>query len=371
MASNKNSNKIINKKEYWLPDELWQEVLGFVGVLTALPNPNNRKVRWTLFKHLQFKDLQRTGLGGMLQKYNVPNATLRFKTDGSDNILCGKKQTSVKEFKFNIRKAYLVGGFNRKIIMKPKFWYDLNDTLVRRLGPAVVSEVGDVWQDGEAGRRASWVPQTIAFSDGLYTQRLTAVPTPNGGRWSGRELAKGMLFNIPNYDIEYKITKKLKSRIKFVVNKITLNRSRPPSQISWSTWELGGSNIYLSQVGHYRWQTANRSELKSGPEVDRAVNLLGRCRNSISPTLAGSHEEAENNMMTPLYQTDRDELLQTLFNWAITAAEDAGVVEDFDGNIVLQGRLLHYVMGDPSHEWTLDTARFKRRCLMLNNNRII
>ena len=105
--------------------------------------------------------------------------------------------------------------------------------------------------------------------------------------------------------------------------------------------------------------------------MTRLVTLLNRCRRSISPSLVGGHEEAENNMMTPLYQTDRDELLQTLFNWAITAAEDAGVVEDFDGNIVLQGRLLHYVMGDPSHEWTLDTARFKRRCLMLNNNRII
>ena len=387
MASN---NKIINnktRKEYWLPEELWREVLGFVGVLTVLPNNNNRKVRWTLFKHLQYKDMERSGLGGRFQAYNL-KMPLRFNSDGSDKVICGKKETSIKEYKFNIRKQHLIGAYNKKhkIIMRPKFWYDLSDTLIKRLGPAVCAEVGDVWKDTlPVPLRTTWLPATTPFDDELFVSRwgpLDRVRNPSGKTWSEEEQAAGLLFN--NADIEYKITNKLKSRIKYVVNKITLNRSRPPSMVSWSLWESNGgwgkSYIISTAAGEphntHSWEVRlgkkgvgprTYKTLKTGPEVTRMMCLLNQTRRSVSPNWVGG-ETAMANRVSAKYQTDRDELLTTLFIWALTAAEEAGVEPDADGDVVFEGDLLYYVMGDPTHEWTLEMPLFKKRCKMLNNS---
>ena len=118
-------NKNKEQKEYWVPEELWQGVKEYMGLVGASPNPQGRQpVQWRLFKELTYKDLSRVGLSGRHQTYIINShkkpVLIAFNSDGTDEVEMGVKKTSLQEFKFNIRKQHLVGGFNHK----KKNYYD-------------------------------------------------------------------------------------------------------------------------------------------------------------------------------------------------------------------------------------------------------
>jgi len=269
--------------------------------------------------------------------------------------------------------------------MTPNYWYGLSEQLVKRLGPAKVAQVGDVWRD--CGRvKVGWFPQTMPFGDELYVHRPSVYDTKHdccGNRWTEASRNNGMMFNIDQHKTEYKIVGKLKTRIKYVVNKITINRKRPPTEVAdggicggWKKTTRGLLGDRTSMEWGRLYGNKKRSGsgtldfdvIEAGGHVGDIIALERRINNMRYKMArfggdGGAVEAAECGSYDDAVEVYR------IFLWeqALEAAEAAGCQHGDDGDLVLQGRLLHYVMGDPTHVWSMDMARFKTRCKVLNN----
>ena len=136
-----NSNSIIKKTEYWLPEELWREVKDYMGLCKKEDN-----VQWEFIKKAKLQDVLKLKLPNYRIQYEASHRPkIQINSDGTVTL---KKYNGKEWGEFNLtpKQLYfksLKGIYMMKRKMTPKRWKQLSDIMTKKVGQWERCKEGD------------------------------------------------------------------------------------------------------------------------------------------------------------------------------------------------------------------------------------
>jgi len=126
-----NSNSIIKKTEYWLPEELWREVKDYMGLCKKEDN-----VHWEFISKAKLKDVLQLNLPHYRIQYEGSHRP-RIEINSEGTVTLKKHNGDVwSEFNLTPQQFYfksLKGIYMNRGKMTPKRWKKLSDIMTKKL----------------------------------------------------------------------------------------------------------------------------------------------------------------------------------------------------------------------------------------------